>query len=493
MRSEKRQRFVGLVVRLLHAALGERLGRRAARLHPALDAHAAYRRFLATHGGRVPPQPVSGDGPLVSILLPVFDAPSAPLHAALESVRAQTWNRFEVCAADGGPAGSSGPRLLREAAADARFRVVPLESNRGIGGNTNAALEAARGDFVLFLDQDDALAPDALRLLLGTLADDPSLDVVYSDKDNVTPWGDRYEPYFKPDWSPELLLSTNFPAHATLVRRGLLVAAGGIAPDLDGAQDWDLFLRLAERSDRIGHVPRVLYHWRSVASSAASSLDAKPYASRARHKALERALERRGWPGRVPAEGPLRILPAFDKPPRISVVTRSEELKDARGELVLFEEPGFRPGSEDWTATLAFWALVPGVGAAGAVVHDRRGAIEHAGFAFSEGRSLPLFAGAAARRWTALGLPSFVRNVSALGPGAWMTRRSVLESVGPGTSATDYSRRVRAAGLRCVVVPQAVLVRTAGIAEPVDPLEGRDPYFNPNLDPASPVPRPRED
>ncbi|HET7291825.1 MAG TPA: glycosyltransferase [Vicinamibacteria bacterium] len=493
MRSEVRQRLVGTCVRLLQGTLGERLGRRAARLHPALDAHAAYRRFLARETERLPDR-VPDAGPFVSVLLPMFDAPIAALRAAIESVRLQTWPRFEVCVADGGPAGSAGARLVRELAAhDPRFRVSAPEANRGIGGNTGAALATARGEFVLFLDQDDVLAPDALSRLAGEAARDPTLDVVYSDKDNVTPWGDRYDPYFKPDWSPELLLSTNFLAHATLVRRELVLAAGGIAADLDGAQDWDLFLRLAERTDRIAHVPVVLYHWRSVASSAASSLDAKPYVARAAREALRRALERRGWPGRIPGEAPLRILASFERAPRISVVTRAEELTDARGELVLFQEPGFRPDSDDWAAALAFWALVPGVGAAGAAVHDQSGAIEHAGLAFTEARTLPLFSGAAPRRWTPLGLPGFVRNVSALGPGAWMTRRSVLESVGPGTSAFDYSRRARAAGLRCVVVPQAVLVRTAGTLELVEPFETRDPYFNPNLDPASPVPRPRED
>jgi hypothetical protein len=85
-----------------------------------------------------------------------------------------------------------------------------------------------------------------------------------------------------------------------------------------------------------------------------------------------------------------------------------------------------------------------------------------------------------------------VRNVVALGPGAWMTRRDVLDTVGSASSAADYSRRVRAAGLRCVVVPQAVLVRMDGRLDLPGPIEGADPYFNPNLDPASPIPRPRE-
>jgi hypothetical protein len=276
------------------------------------------------------------------------------------------------------------------------------------------------------------------------------------------------------------------------VRRELLADVGGLATDLDGAQDWDLFLRLAERTDRIAHVPRILYHWRSLPSSAASSPAAKPGLPRAWREALGRALERRGVPGCVPGDGDLRILPAFEKPPSISVVTRSTESDDARGDFVLVQEPGFRPASHDWMTTLALWASVAGVGAAGAVVHDRSGAIEHTGFVFPEGGPLPLFAGASPGRWTPLGRPEFVRNVVALGPGAWMTRRDVLDAVGPASSAVDYSRRVRAAGLRCVVVPQAVLVRTAGRLELPGPIEGGDPHFNPNLDPASPIPRPRD-
>lgn len=476
---------------MLEALLGELLARRAARVHPALDAAAAYRRFLVRHDPRIA-MPSPAGGPLLSILLPVFDAALPALRSALDSVRRQSYERFELCVADAGS--DSSTRLLSETAAlEPRLRLIPLDFNRGIGGNTNAGLAAARGDFALFLDQDDALAPDALQRLVAELALRPDLDVVYSDKDNITPWGDRYDPYFKPDWSPELLLATNFPAHAALVRRELLVATGALATDLDGAQDWDLFLRIAERTDRVAHVPSILYHWRSVPTSAASTPDAKSGLARVWRDALARALERRRLPGRVPGEGAPRILPAFEKPPRISVVKDSAEATEARGELVLFHEPGFRPGSDDWMTTLAFWALVPGVGAAGAAVHDRSGAIEHTGFAFPDGAALPLFAGASPRRWTPLGLPGFVRNVTALGPGAWMTRRSVLESLGPGTSAADYSRRVRAAGLRCVVVPQAVLVRTNGRLELPRPIEERDPFFNANLDRSSPVPRPRED
>jgi len=484
---------VSLAVRLLGATLGARGARRVARLHPALDAEAAYRRFLAVRDVSIP-TPAGSDGPLVSILLPVFDAPAAPLAAALQSVRAQTFGNFELCAADAGPAQSRGSELLRDAAAaDPRFRWIRIGSNRGIGGNTNLALAAARGEFVLFLDQDDLLARDALACLVAAASRDPSVDLVYSDKDNVTPWGDRYDPYFKPDWSPELLLSTNFVTHAALLRRERLVAASGLAEDLDGAQDWDLFLRLAERGLRVAHVARVLYHWRSVATSAASNHAAKPYIDRVCRATLARSLERRRLPGRMPAEGSLRILPAFDRRPRIAVVERAEDAGAARGELVLFQEPGFRFDAEDAALRLAFWALVPGVGASGAVVHDRHGAIEHTGFAFPNGRALPLFAGASATRWSPLGFPGFVRNVSALGPGAWMTRREVLESVGPAASAAEYSAHVRAAGLRCVVVPDAVAFRSSGSLELPTPLEGPDPYFNPNLDPHSPVPRPRED
>ncbi len=492
LRSEQKQRLVSLAVRFLGAALGVRQARRAARLHPALDAEAAYRRFLALRDVRIP-TPAASDFPLVSILMPVFDASPGPLAAALHSVGSQSFGNFELCAVDAGPAQRPGGALLRDAAAgDPRFRCIRLGSNRGIGGNTNAALEAARGEYVLFLDQDDLLARDALAELVAAVARDPDLDHVYSDKDNVTPWGDRYDPYFKPDWSPELLLCTNFVTHATLLRREVLVAISGLAEDLDGAQDWDLFLRLAERNPRVAHVPRVLYHWRSVLTSAASGHEAKPYLAGAGRATLARTLQRRRLPGRVPAEGSVRILPAFEHEPRIAVVAGPDEARGARGDLVLFQEPGFRFDAED-ALRLAFWALLPGVGAAGAAVHDRHGAIEHAGFAFPDGRALPLFAGAVAKRWSPLGFPGFVRNVSALGPGAWITRREVLDAVGPASSAAEYSARVRAAGFRCVVVPDVVAHRTSGTPALPNPIDGADPYFNPNLDPYSSVPRPRED
>jgi hypothetical protein len=165
----------------------------------------------------------------------------------------------------------------------------------------------------------------------------------------------------------------------------------------------------------------------------------------------------------------------------------------ARGDFVLFQEPGFRWDSEDGARTLAFWASLPGVGAAGAVVHDRHGRIEHTGLAFADGRALPLFAGADPGRWSPLGFPGFVRNVSALGPGVWITRHDVLTAVGAAPSASEYSARVRAAGLRCVVVPEVVAFRIQGSLELPSRFDGVDPYFNPNLDPRSPVPRPRED
>jgi len=495
LRSETKQRFVSLAWRTLRAILGARAARRAARRHPALDAEAAYRMFLAGRDVRVPrPARAVPDGPLVSILMPVFDAPVRDLARALASVRAQGYGCFELCAADAGPASAPASALLRDAAAaDPRIRWIRVGANRGIGGNTNAALDAAQGEYVTFLDQDDLFAPDALEQLVSAALAAPEADLVYSDKDNVTPWGDRYDPYFKPGWSPELLLCTNYVSHAALVRREALLDLGGLATDLDGAQDWDLFLRLAEKDPRVVHVPRVLYHWRSVRTSAASTREAKPYLPRAARAALARALERRALPGRVPAEGRVHVLPAFARSPSIAAAASPEEAAGARGDFVLFRDPAFRWDAEDGARTLAFWASLPGVGAAGAVVHDRRGRIEHTGLAFAEGRALPLFAGADPGRWSPLGFPGFVRNVSALGPGVWITRRDVLTAVGAAPSASEYSARVRGAGLRCVVVPDVVAFRIQGSLELPSRFDGVDPYFNPNLDPRSPVPRPRAD
>jgi hypothetical protein len=391
LRPEQRQHVVARGYRALSAFVGRGPARQVARLHPALDDEAAYQAWLDTQKHLALDSAASAplrSRPLISVVMPVFDAPERFLREAIGSLREQSYPEWELCAADAGPFGSPGSRFLQACALnDGRVRIVSVGGNRGIAGNSNAALHEARGEFVAFLDQDDLLARSALAELVTRLEPELDLDLVYSDKDNVTPWGERYAPYFKPDWSPELFLSSNFVTHLCLVRRSLVDAAGGFDDSMDGAQDWDLLLRITEVAKRIAHVPRVLYHWRSLATSCAASLDAKPYAREAQRRAVQAHLDRRGVTGRVRVEpdGLVRIVSTASRLPPLSVVVREpcdvpgadaygeveivSDAANALGELLLFWDPGTKPVTDGaWLRELALWAMQPVIGAAGPLV-----------------------------------------------------------------------------------------------------------------------------
>lgn len=238
--------------------------------------------------------------PLISIITPVFNAPEAWLREAIESVRGQIYPRWELCLANDGSTAAHVPQVLGEyARAEPRIKVTHLPQNQGIAAATNEALKLATGEFVGFLDHDDVLQPHALLEVVQRLNQEPDLDLIYSDEDKIAADGRRVDPFFKPDWSPDLLLCGNYLTHFLVYRRSLLEKVGGPRSEMDGAQDWDLVLRATEMTSRIGHIPLPLYSWRMAPGSAASSARAKPYAYPAARRALKEALARRGWQGEV--------------------------------------------------------------------------------------------------------------------------------------------------------------------------------------------------
>jgi GT2 family glycosyltransferase len=182
-----------------------------------------------------------------------------------------------------------------------RIKIKYLEKNLGIGGNSNEAISLCSGDYVIFLDHDDELAPFALYEIVKKINETPFLELIYSDKDKIDEKGKRKKPFFKPDWSPDLFLSVNYICHLTAIKKGLIDKVKGFKTEYEGAQDYDLFLRLVEiiEPENIGHIAKILYHWRDHSKSTASSYHAKPYAIDAGRKALNDALRRRGTKGTV--------------------------------------------------------------------------------------------------------------------------------------------------------------------------------------------------
>ena len=232
--------------------------------------------------------------PLISILTPVFETPVPWLREAVESVLAQVYENLELLLIDDG---STDADLLRAlpaiGARDRRIRLVRLESHQGISAALNKGLDLANGEWVTFLDHDDLLEPDALFQNVRLLQENPGFDLIYSDEDKLTDQGFE-SPILKPNWSPDFFLSCNYLCHMIFLRRDLVRAVGGFQSSFDGSQDYDLLLRVSERTERIHHIPRVLYHWRRSENSSASDVRQKPGQLEASWRAIEAHLKRRG-------------------------------------------------------------------------------------------------------------------------------------------------------------------------------------------------------
>lgn len=243
-------------------------------------------------------QAKAGALPRISIVTPVYNTDEALLKELADCVLGQVYESWEWCLVnDGSPSPHVRPMLERLADSDCRIGVVHREQNGGISSATNAAVAMASGDVIAFVDHDDLITRDCLAEVALYYADNACADIVYSDDDKIDLDGRRYAPQFKPDWSPVLLLSRAYLSHVITVRKALFEALGGFRSQFDGSQDYDFILRAAEVARHVGHIPKILYHWRAVAGSTASGGDAKPLSIERGRLALGEALKRRGLTG----------------------------------------------------------------------------------------------------------------------------------------------------------------------------------------------------
>jgi GT2 family glycosyltransferase len=276
-------------------------------------------------------QPPLHNRPLVTVVTPVFDTDPTWLARAVESVRRQTYPHWQLVLADDGSTSRPTLEYLRSLAGDPAIDVLFAEANGGIAAATNRALAAAEGEFVAFLDHDDELHPDALFECVRVLNEKPETDAIYTDEDKLDRRGGHGEPFFKPDWSPELFRGVMYVGHLLVLRRSLVESVGGLDPAFDGVQDFELMLRVSERTERIEHVPRILYHWRKLPHSIADSLDAKDGISELQAAAVNRHLERSGASAfaRPNPELPHRVMIHHKPRPRWPRVTLIVPTKDA--------------------------------------------------------------------------------------------------------------------------------------------------------------------
>ena len=227
--------------------------------------------------------------PVISIVIPVYNPAEIYLRACLDSVLAQSYPHWELCIADDRSPKEHVQRVLREyEAKDSRIKVVYRKHNGHISAASNSALEIAKGDFVALLDHDDVLPEHAMLFMAQAICEQPHTQILYSDEDKINARGERFEPHFKSDWNPDLFFSQNYASHLGVYRRSLLQQIGGFRLGVEGSQDQDLLLRCLPHvaAEQIVHIPRVLYHWRTIEGSTALASGEKSYTTEAGIKAL---------------------------------------------------------------------------------------------------------------------------------------------------------------------------------------------------------------
>ena len=270
--------------------------------------------------------------PKISILIPVYNIERRYLAACLDSILSQTYDNYEVCLVDDHSTLEETKSALTEYKnKDKRIKVKYRSENGHISRTTNDALKMATGDFVALMDDDDLLTPDALYKIVSVLNKNKSLDLIYSDEDKLNPKGLYCDPNFKPDFSPDTLLSLNYICHLVVLRRKIVEEVGGFTVGLEGAQDHDLLLKVTEKTNKIYHIPEILYHWRMIEGSTSMTISNKSYATDKGKLAIENALARRNIKGTVEKDELstyYRVYYTYEKEPKISIIIPTRDYVD---------------------------------------------------------------------------------------------------------------------------------------------------------------------
>ncbi|MDD3453389.1 MAG: glycosyltransferase family 2 protein [Bacilli bacterium] len=261
--------------------------------------------------------------PLISILIPVYNIGEKYLTECIESILNQSYQNFEICLVDDASTKEETIKTLKKYEDNSKIKIKYRDKNGHISRTTNDALELSSGEFVALVDNDDLLSKNALYEVVKVLNENKNLDMIYSDEDKIDFKGNRCDPHFKPDFSPDTLLSLNYICHLAVLRKTIVDEIGGFTVGLEGAQDHDLFLRFTEKTNKIHHISKILYHWRKIEGSTSVSIDNKNYANDLGKKAIEEALKRRNIKGHVEKDVKstyYKVTYEFEKEPLVSLI-----------------------------------------------------------------------------------------------------------------------------------------------------------------------------
>lgn len=304
-----------------------------------------YERWLERHKiteaiREVQKETVFDKQPCFSIVVPLYKTQEKYLKELVESIKGQTYSNWELCLSDGSGGDSPLKEILKELEhSDSRIKVISSKESLQIAENTNAAIDIATGDYIVFADHDDILSVDALYECTKCINENQEVDMIYSDEDKVSMDGQTYfEPHFKPDLNMDLLCSVNYFCHLVVVKRQLLEQAGKLNGEYNGAQDYDFVLRCVENTDAAYHIPKILYHWRAHMDSTAENPESKRYAFEAGRRAIQKHYERIGLKDAYVEEtaypGTYRTRYKYADKPKVSIIIDEITKKELLGKTL---------------------------------------------------------------------------------------------------------------------------------------------------------------
>lgn len=448
--------------------------------------------------------------PLISIVVPTYQTPIPFLKDMINSVRKQSYEKWELCIADGSLTGDENDtkvirvreELNRYSMEDKRIKVVYLEENQGIAENTNQALALATGEYIGLFDHDDMLTPDALYEIVKAI-NDYGYDVLYTDEDKISEDSHDYKkPVFKPDYSPELLCANNYITHFFVAKKSIVDRLGGFRKEYDGSQDYDFIFRCVELAKKVGHVSKVLYHWRMHGGSVAGDPTSKMYAYDAGKKAIQSHYERVGIQAHVEHMERLGLYHTeykMIKQPLISVIIYGEddekkkrcsewfkrkdysnleilvsaginveEINDlaekASGSYLFFISENLESVERDALQQMAGVLQIQNVGAVSGKVIGRKHTVEDVGVVFrTNGDLCKANYGIGDCDYGDMFRAKVMSNYSILSLNCFMTHKNTFEGLGRfnkhfslSFAAADYCLKLRMHGKRCVMQASTV-------------------------------------
>lgn len=448
--------------------------------------------------------------PLISIVVPTYQTPIPFLKDMIDSVRKQSYEKWELCIADGSLNGDENDtkvirvreELNRYSMEDKRIKVVYLEENQGIAENTNQALALATGEYIGLFDHDDMLTPDALYEIVKAI-NDYDYDVLYTDEDKISEDSHDYKkPVFKPDYSPELLCANNYITHFFVAKKSIVDRLEGFRKEYDGSQDYDFIFRCVELAKKVGHVSKVLYHWRMHGGSVAGNPTSKMYAYDAGKKAIQSHYDRVGIQANVEHMERLGLYHTeykMIKQPLISVIIYGEDdekkkrcsewfkrkdysnleilasaginveeinalAEKARGSYLFFVSENLESVERDALQQMAGVLQIQNVGAVSGKVIGRKHTVEDVGVVFrTNGDLCKANYGIGDCDYGDMFRAKVMSNYSILSLNCFMTHKNTFEELGRfnkhfslSFAAADYCLKLRMHGKRCVMQASVV-------------------------------------